>query len=247
MNIPENRAIADHVKAVLEYLKEHKISQKMVADKLNYTSLSKIKNPDKYPQSIIERKTRKDVLEMLLKNYGLEIDGETDVVISRDTEFQPEYTETLHYIMYYYSFFRKEVAMAWVRIIDKKNVLIDYRIDEHWKGKFEVIENYTFIHARKYGIATPVRKLICLFSGTVKYGRPILLGTYSTVKRDGFPAAGKILFEKVAGKEEVLARFASKVDIRVQKYLVNSVFISETYTPNTLEDLHVSQLDTLVL
>ena len=79
-----------------------------------------------------------------------------------------------------------------------------------------------------------------MFQNDQKYGRPILLGTYSTVKRDGYPAAGKILFEKVNGKKEVLKRFASKVDQRIQKYLHNTVFTSETYTPNVLADLHLA-------
>jgi hypothetical protein len=237
MKALDNRTIAEKVRLVLEYLKDHKVSQKMISNKINYTSLSKIKDPEKYPQSVIERKTRQEVLELLLQHYGLEIDMQTDKVWSTSATFEPVYAETLHYIMYYYSFFRKEVAMAWIRIIDRESVLIDYRIDEHWKGKFEVIENYTFIHAEKQGITTPVKKLICLFSGTVKYGRPILLGTYSTVKRDGYPAAGKTLLEKIDDKEEALTRFASKVDPRIEKYLNRSVFTTETFTPNALEDL----------
>ncbi len=237
MHTVNNKTTAEKVRKVLRYLKNRKVSQKMIEDKLNYTSLSKIKNPEKYPQTVIERKTRKEVLNLILQHYGLEIDDQTDKIKASEKAFEPEEIEILHYIMYYYSFFRKEVGLAWVRIIDREKVLIDYRIDEHWKGKFEVIENYTFIHAEKQGITTPVKKLICLFSGTVKYGRPILLGTYSTVKRDGYPAAGKTLFEKVAGKEEALEKFASKIDTRIQNYLHGTVFTSETVTPNVLEDL----------
>lgn len=230
--------MAERIDRVLRYLKARKISQKMVGERINYTSLSKVKDHVKYPQLVIEKHTRQEIFNRLLREYGLSYNEDNDTISASDIPVEKQVSEdVMHYIMYYFSFAREIVGMAWVRIIEKRKVFIDYRIEEHWGGDFEVVENYTFIHVEKRGLTTPVKKLICLFSGTMKYGRPILLGTYSTVKRDGFPAAGKTLLELVPDKETVLQKFEQEVDPRIVSYLQDTVFTTLTYTPNNLDHL----------
>ena len=237
-----NKRAAELIVQTLQYLKSNKISQKAAGDRINYTSLSKAKDHLKYPQVVIEKKTRKEVLEALFEEFGLSYDELKDTIVVSAIKTPQRPLDTMHYLMYYYSFARERIGMAWVQIIEKKKVLIDYRLEEHWEGHFEVVENYSFISAEKRGITTPVKKLICLFSGTTKYGRPILLGTYSTVKRDGFPAAGKVLLERVPDKKSALEKFDQEVDFRIINYLMDTVFTTLTYTPNNLEQLPKANL-----
>lgn len=232
-----NRTAAEVINKILQYLKANKISQKSAGNRINYTSLSKAKDPIKYPQLVIEKMTRVEVVKALMEEFGLAYDQDTGQISTLHIKDTPKVRDVMHYIMYYYSFARATIGLAWIQVIDKKRVLIDYRVEEHWEGNFEVIENYTFISAEKRGITTPVRKLICLFSGTMKYGRPILLGTYSTVKRDGVPAAGKIVLERYPDRESVLNRFNQEADPRITRYLMDSVFTTLTFTPNSLDDL----------
>jgi len=230
--------VAQKIRRVLEYLKDNKINQCAIENRLNYTSLSKAKNIKKYPQKIIERKTRSELLDELLDEYGLEIVEQTDEIIPKEDNICTKNTNnTIYYIMYYYAFLREVVDKAIVKIINKKEVVIDYRLDEHWEGTYEIIENYTFIQLEKLGGTTPVKKLICLFTGTEKFGRPILIGTYSTVKRDGFPAAGKILFEKIKYEKDIENKIKNDVDPRIAFFLKNKVFVSESFTPNSIDEL----------
>lgn len=238
MNKLTGRVLADRISKVLNYLKKQKITQYEVEERINYTSLSKAKNYDRYPQVIIEKMSRQELLQVLLSEFGLSYDEEGDLVLSGgEIKSALPSQEALFYIMYYYAFARETVGKAVIRVMNKKKVLIDYRLEEHWEGTYEVVENYTFINAVKVGDSTLVKKLICLFSGTKKYGRPILLGTYSTVKRDGFPAAGRILLEKVEQEHEIREKLNSETDPRVVSYLTNKVFVSKTYTPNSLDEL----------
>ena len=238
MNVLTGRVLADRISKVLNYLKEQKITQYEVEERINYTSLSKAKNYDRYPQVIIEKMSRQELLEVLLDEFGLSYDEQTELVLSDGAIKSPvQSPEALFYIMYYYAFARETIGKAVIRVLNKKKVIIDYRLEEHWEGTYEVVENYTFINAVKVGDSTPVKKLICLFSGTKKYGRPILLGTYSTVKRDGFPAAGRILLERVEHEHAIQNKLNSETDPRVVSYLTNKVFVSKTYTPNSLDDL----------
>lgn len=233
------KELANRIEKVLKHLKSVKITQSEIEHHLNYTSLSKAKNFDRYPQSIIEKKTRHELLNDLLMTYNLQYDEVNDEVVQNSTDSpKPILEKELVYIMYYYAFARETVGKAIVRIIGKKKVLIDYPMNEHWVGDYEIIENYTFIQAIKKGDTTPVKKLICLFSGTEKYGRPILLGTYSTVKRDGYPAAGNIVFELVEDELMIDAKIRSEVDPRIAHYLNDQVLVSETFTPNTLDGLN---------
>ncbi|MEE4213479.1 MAG: hypothetical protein V2I34_00335 [Bacteroidales bacterium] len=228
---------AQRISIIIEYLKNNKISQYEIEDRLNYTSLSKAKNFEKYPQTIIEKLSRKELYEKLLDEYGLDYDEKSgqvtpgDIKKSKDPDDEDQY-----FIMYYYAFLRDLIARARVRVINNKHAIIDYQYDEHWEGTYEIIENYTFISVQKQGEVTPVKKLICLFSGTKKIGRPFLIGTYSTVKRDGIPAAGKVLFERV-GKNSINNNLKSQVDHRIANFLFNKVFVTETFTPNTLDDM----------
>ncbi len=241
MEASNAKIFAERIKIVLKYLKEIKISQFEIEEQLNYTSLSKAKNYSRYPQQIIERYTREELFNKILDEYGLAFNSESNSVFKKDSKIHGSPSNTsLNYIMYYYAFARETVGKAIVRIINDKKVVMDYRYDEHWEGSFQVIENYTFIDVEKTGGVTPVRKLICLFSGTRKTGRPILLGTYSTIKRDGFPAAGKIVFERVDDKAMLATKIKNKADPRIAYYLMNKVWVSETFTPNTLDNLSQS-------
>ncbi|MEQ9440115.1 MAG: hypothetical protein RIG62_13765 [Cyclobacteriaceae bacterium] len=232
------KALAQRITVVLAYLKSIKITQAEVELQLNYTSLSKAKNYERYPQAIIEKKTRAELLDLLYEQFDIEYDEVHDEVIRKlDARPKKSVSQNLLYIMYYYAFARETVGKAIVRVINKKKVYIDYPMNEHWVGTYEVIENYTFIQAEKKGDTTPVKKLICLFSGTEKYGRPILLGSYSTVKRDGYPAAGNVVFELMADEKMVDATVRSEVDSRIAYYLHDKVLIAETFTPNSLNDL----------
>jgi len=232
-----SKEYAERIDIILEYLKKNKISQYEVEERLNYTSLSKAKNWDKYPQNIIEKLTRQELFEKLLKEYGLIYSEKSHSVKPRGIEIVKEREEDDQYfIMNYFAFARDTIGRAIVRIINNRHAVIDYRFDEHWEGTFEIIENYTFISVEKGGEVTPVKKLICLFSGTKKTGRPYLFGTYSTVKRDGIPAAGKVFFEKVE-KNQIDRVLKSDVDPRIYHYLLNKVYVTETFTPNTLDDI----------
>lgn len=238
MSISNSKVFAERIYKVLEYLKQFKILQTEIEDRLNYTSLSKAKNYDQYPQTIIERKTREELFNLILESYNLIYDEESDSFQKKESEITiKKDNNTLYYIMYYYAFARQTTGRAIVQIINNKRVIMDYRLDEHWEGTYNVIENYTFIFVEKLGGVTPVQKLICLFSGTKKHGRPILLGTYSTIKRDGFPAAGKIVFERINDKKLIGKKLKSEPDPRIAYYLKDNVLVSDTFTPNTLNDL----------
>jgi len=231
--------LAHRIVRILTYLKSNKITQSEIESQLNYTSLSKAKNYDKYPQSVIEKKTRAELIELLLDTFNLEYDEANDEITRKsEARTRDASKQDLIYIMYYYAFARETIGKAIVRVVNKRKVYIDYPLNEHWVGSCEVIENYTFIQAEKRGDTTPVKKLICLFSGTVKYGRPILLGAYSTVKRDGFPAAGNVVFELMENEKMVDTRVRSEVDARISHYLHDKVLISDTFTPNSLSDLN---------
>jgi len=233
-----SKTFAERITVILDYLKTQKISQYEVEERLNYTSLSKAKNYDKYPQAVIERKTREELFNLLIAEYGLYYDEVNESLTQIGEEKHVQRGENvLYYVMYYYAFARAKVGKAMVRIINNKHVIMDYEFEEHWEGTYEVIENYSFLTMEKTGGVTPVKKLICLFSGTKKTGRPILLGTYSTIKRDGFPAAGKILFERVFNKKTMEKKIKSEIDHRISFYLMNKVLVAETFTPNTLDDL----------
>lgn len=237
MNENNGKILADRISKVLAYLKTKKITQYEIEQRLNFTSLSKAKNFGRYPQPIIERKTRLELLKDLLNSYGLAFNEKLDQVEETGIEV-PDSVEpdTIYYIMYYYAFARETIDKAIVKIVDRRKVYIDYRLDEHWEGTYEVIENYTFINVVKLGDTTPVKKMISLFSGTMKHGRPILLGTYSTVKRDGYPAAGTIIMEKV-DKSSLDKSIKSEPDPRIVHYLANKVMVTETFTPNSLDNL----------
>ena len=240
MTTSSAKVYAERVGRILAYLKEQKIPQCEVEQRINYTSLSKAKNYNRYPQTVIEKLTREELYNLLLKEFGLMYDENTDSVVQLKGDIRKTRDEsTLYYIMYYYAFLRQTVGKAIVKIINMNRVIMDYRLYEHWEGTCQVIENYTFMMMEKTGEVTPVQKLVCLFSGTKKTGRPILLGTYSTIKRDGIPAAGKILFERVYDKKSLNKKIKSETDPRIAFYLMNQVMVTETFTPNNLDDLHI--------
>lgn len=233
------KELADRIGKVLQYLKVRKISQSEVEARLNYTSLSKAKNFQKYPQSIIEKKTRLELLLQILSTYNLAYNEDNDTVIESGEfdSIQKENKDCMYYIMYYYAFARETIGKAIIKIHNKKKVYINYPKNENWEGIYEVIENYTFISAEKKGDTTPVRKLICLFSGTEKFGRPILLGSYSTVKRDGYPVAGNLILLKSESEKQLEKMIKKETDPRIAHYLYEKIFVTDTFTPNSLKDL----------
>lgn len=240
MDENNGKMLAERISSVLSYLKNKKVTQYEIERKLNFTSLSKAKNFRRYPQPVIEKKTRAELLQDLLDLYGLKYNEKLDLVEETGAEIPASAgPETIYYIMYYYAFARETIDKAIVRIVDKRKVYIDYRLDEHWEGTYEVIENYTFMNVIKLGDTTPVKKMVSLFSGTMKYGRPILLGTYSTVKRDGYPAAGTIVMEK-KDEASIEKSIKSEPDPRITHYLANKVMVTETFTPNSLDNLSQS-------
>lgn len=239
MEILNGKELARRIQLILSFLKNNRINQSDIEQRLNYTSLSKAKNFKRYPQSIIEKKTREELYNELLLSYKLKFDELNDRVITIGDQITREDQHTeLCYVMYFYAFVRETVEKAIVRIQNNKKVSIEYALNEHWEGTMEVIENYTFIDVQKIGNTTPVRKLICLFNGTVKFGRPFLIGCYSTVKRDGVPAAGNIIFEKMSGTDKINAKVKADVDPKIYRFLNNKVITTDTITPNSLEELH---------
>ena len=234
-----NSEAARLISLVIDFLKTQKITQQEIESRLNYTSLSKAKNSDRYPQIVIEKKTRIELLKELLEEFSLFYDEAYDQIgVIDEKKINSSLSDVSYYIMHYYAFSRNLVGKALVQIINKRKVIIDYNNDaEHWEGTFNVIENYSFIEAQKLGYTTPVKKLICLFSGTMKYGRPILLGTYSTIKRDGYPAAGRVVFERKPDFDSAKAALEIPSDNHIIGYLKNDVIISRTITPNSLKDL----------
>ncbi|MEO9477889.1 MAG: hypothetical protein ABJG41_20265 [Cyclobacteriaceae bacterium] len=233
------KSLAELIERILIFLKSEKITQSEVESQLNYTSLSKAKNFEKYPQTIIEKKTRAELVEILLSQYNLAYD-ETRNIITHIGIVNPQKqpVQKMVYIMYYYAFARETVGRAIIQITNKKKVTIEYPMNEYWEGTYEVVENYTFIQAEKKGDATPVKKLICLFSGTEKHGRPILMGGYSTVKRDGFPVAGNVVLEKMDSESMLENRLKGEIDPRIVYYLSEKVMVADTFTPNNLDDLN---------
>lgn len=233
-----SKQFAFAIEKIILFLKSHKITQQEAESRLNYTSLSKAKNFDKYPQIIIEKKTRKELFEDLLNEFSLSYNLELDKV-----EFNSEIIEnkspihTQYYIMHYYAFMRGVVDRALIKIINKRKVTIDYRVDERWEGNYSVIENYTFIEVTKMGYATPVKKLISLFSGTLKYGHSFLLGTYSTVKRDGYPAAGRVILQKANDENDAQTLLQQSSDYRIISYLKDNIYITKLFTPTNLDDI----------
>lgn len=226
------------IKKAIEYLKAQKISQQEIESRLNYTSLSKAKNHERYPQPVIEKKTRNELLQELMTEFSLQYDPEMDRIERMDDiDLSQKLSDEQFYIMHYYAFARGVVDRALVKVINKRKVFMDYRIQEHWEGTYTVIENYTFLEMTKMGYTTPVKKLISLFSGTMKYGHKYLLGTYSTVKRDGYPAAGRIIIESCADKNTAMEKLNKESDYRILAYLKDNVYITKLRTPDTLNEI----------
>ena len=207
--------------------------------------MSKAKNFEKYPQMIIEKLTREELIESLSNEFSMRYVEATDSIeFVEGKDGHPSLIDTEYYVMHYYAFAREETDRALMKIINKRKVSIYNDVDEeHWEGLFSVIENYSFIELTKMGYTTPVKKLLCLFSGTMKYGRPILLGTYSTVKRDGYPAAGKVVLQKAESEENALEIIQKDSDYRIRGFLRDNVHVTRTFTPTSLDDLSFNHID----
>lgn len=233
-----NKEVAARINSAIIYLKSQKISQQDIESRINYTSLSKAKNFEKYPQPVIEKKTRAELLELLFSEFSLYYNEANErVEPNDDATVKSSFSDIQYFIMHYYAFARGVVDRALVQIVNKRKVIMDYRIQEHWEGTYNIVENYTFIEVTKMGYATPVKKLLSLFSGTMKYGHNYLLGTYSTVKRDGFPAAGRVILEKAETKTEADLVLNRDSDYRIVSYLKDNVYITKLTSPKTLDDI----------
>ena len=233
-----NKQAAERIAECISILKSNKITQQEMELRLNYTSLSKAKNYDRYPQVILEKKTRQELLQDIYNEFGLcynEAFGRIELAANKAPASRS--ADHQYYIMHYYAFARGIVDRATVRIINKRKVIMDYRIEEHWEGIYSVIENYTFIEVVKMGYTTPVKKLLSLFSGTMKYGHQYLLGTYSTVKKDGFPAAGRVILEKAEDEAHMKQLLQQPSDYRIVSYLKDNVYITKLFTPNNLDQI----------
>lgn len=233
-----NKEAAELIGKVIHFLKGRKISQQDIESRLNYTSLSKAKNYERYGQAVIEKKTRQELLQELLQEFSLVYNEAYDQIEFRsESNFESTLSDVQYYIMHYYAFVRGVVDRAIIRIINKRKAIIDYRIAEHWEGTYSVIENYTFIEVQKLGYTTPVKKLLCLFSGTIKSGHSFLLGTYSTVKKDGYPAAGRVVLQRADNEKEADQLLHQDSDYRIAGYLRHNIYITKTITPNSLDDI----------
>lgn len=240
-----NKRNALIIQKMIAFLKGKKISQQEIESRLNYTSLSKAKNFEKYPQMIIEKMTREELIESLSNEFSMRyVEASDSIEFVEGKDGHPSLIDTEYYVMHYYAFAREETDRALMKIINKRKVSIYNDVDEeHWEGLFSVIENYSFIELTKMGYTTPVKKLLCLFSGTMKYGRPILLGTYSTVKRDGYPAAGKVVLQKAESEENALEIIQKDSDYRIRGFLRDNVHVTRTFTPTSLDDLSFNHID----
>lgn len=239
-----NKEAARIIKQCISLLKESKLSQQDIELRLNYTSLSKVKNYDKYPQVVIEKKTRNEILNEIKEEFDLYYNEADDrIEFQSGKVLEPKVANVQYYIMHYYAFARGVVDRAVIQIQNKRKVVMDYRIPEHWEGTYSVVESYTFIELTKMGYATPVKKLLSLFSGTMKYGHDYLLGTYSTVKKDGFPAAGRVILEKAANEEAALKKLRTESDFRIVSYLKDNVYVTKLFTPTSLDAIVSTHFD----
>lgn len=244
-----SKEAAEILNKLINYLKDQKINQAEIGERIHYTSLSKAKNYKSYPQKIIENKTRTELLSLILCEYKLEYIADKGTFAKlRDTDIvrSPTMKDEILYNLYYYSSRKGKAAQGILKIINKQRTELIYAdpalTRSEWKGSYEVIENHTFILTEKQGESTPVKSLFSLFSGTVKYGRPILLGTYNSVKRDGFPTSGKLLLLKAENETTALQRLETETDPRIEMWLKNSNHTTETITPGSLDELSVSFL-----
>lgn len=234
---------AELIGKLLIFLKEHKISQNSVAERINYYSLSKAKNSGRYPQKIIEGKNRAEIFHKILAEYGLrhDVENETFIGINGDFTSTMQSVEAIYYVLYYFSYAKQIVGKGLVTIKEKKWATLDFNDHNHtlsfWKGTFDVVENYTFLYLEKRGDTTPIKAFYSFFSGTIKHGRPILIGTYSTIKRDGSPTAGNIVMEKVETKDLGNTKINEITNPKITAFLLNKNFTLETITPPTIDDL----------
>lgn len=234
---------ADLIRKAIDFLKEKKINQGSVEEKINYYSLSKAKNSLKYSQKTIEGKDRREVLYKIIDAYHIQYNPETNSFEATKGHFdKTSYTEPdIYYVLYYFSLAKQVVGKGLVTIREKKWATIDFCDPNHtfslWQGNFEVIENFTFLNVEKKGNTTPLKALYSLFSGTIKLGRPILIGTYSTIKRDGSPTAGNVVMEKVKTKEDGLAKVNGATNPKITAFLLDKNLTLKTLTPPTIDNL----------
>ncbi len=244
-----NQEYAELISKVVTFLKDKKINQNIIEDRIKYYSLSKAKNHKKYPQQIIEGKNRYEVLTAILESYGLAYEIEKNEFYAKEGDFDKTTFEdsTIYYVLYYFSLAKQIVGKGLVIIQDKKWATIDFCDPNHtpaiWRGNFEVIENFTFLYVEKKENTTPVKALYSFFSGTIKLGRPILIGTYSTIKRDGSPTAGNIVMEKAEIKEDGIKKIMNDTDPKITAFLLGKNFTLKTLTPPTISNLPKSLID----
>lgn len=238
-----SREAAKQITNALALLKNYNIKQKDISEKLNYTSLSKAKNFESYPQKIIENKSRQELLLEIISNYSLTFD-EYEQISTKHPEYQPIQeisNDLIYYVQYYYSSTKDTVKKALVEISNRRTARLEF-LDKDvslsvWEGSFEVIESYTFLNLTKKGDVTPVKILCSFFSGTVKYKSPILLGTFCGIKRDGNPTAGVAVMELVESKDAAIKKINQETDKKLLTYLKGKSFTVPRHTPVNLDDI----------
>jgi hypothetical protein len=239
----ESARLAELIAETLEFLKnDRKLSNKKVEQDINFGQLAKAKS------SNYQVLNRQDILDTLLSFYNLKIDETSSKIIE-----QPESGNNTDYYMTYY--FLKERKVVKKGIMKVKNwstvetffYNADYsKTEVLWKGTYKVIESNTFIDLEKKGTSasevTPIKTLMCLYSGTEKINRPYLIGTYSAVRKNNIPTCGKVFMEKVDSFEIASANLINDIDPVIVAFLNETNIIGETITPDKLSDLPVSHI-----
>lgn len=239
----ESAKLAELISKALDFLKnDRKVSNKQVEKDINLGQLAKAKN-SKY-----QVLNRQDILETLLSFYNLKINETSNEIME-----QPESGNNTDYYMVYY--FLKERQVVKMGIMKVKNWSIvetffynaDYsKAEVLWKGSYRVIESNTFIDLEKKGVnvseVTPIKTLMCLYSGTEKINRPYLIGTYSAVRKNNIPTCGKVFMEKVDSFEVATENLTKDIDPVIVAFLNETNIIGETITPDKLSDLPVSHI-----
>ena len=239
----ESVKLADQIAKTLEFLKnDRKLSNKQVEQDINLGQLAKAKN------SNYQVLNRQNILDTLLSFYNLKIDEISNEIIE-----QPESgNNTDFYMIYYFLKERKVVKKGIMKVKNWSTVETffynaDYtKTEVLWKGSYKVIESNTFIDLEKKGVSasevTPIKTLMCLYSGTEKINRPYLIGTYSAVRKNNIPTCGKVFMEKVDSFEIATGNLTKEIDPVIVAFLNETNIIGETITPDKLSDLPVSHI-----
>lgn len=239
----KNDKLAKQIALVLDFLKINKnLTGKQIELESNLSQLSKAKNPE------YRINNREKLLEHLLTFYNLELNLERN-----DISYRPETSNsTKYYIIYYYLKEKRTIKKGIMKVRNWKDAEAfffnaDYSITEiTWKGKYSVIESNTFIELEKRGPnetdATPLKTLMCLYSGTEKINHPFLIGTYSAVRKNNIPTGGKVLLERIDSFDLALNYLKENINPLIINFLAETNIVGETVTPDRIEELPLTYI-----